>query len=169
MCDGTHWIQPQILWKTSYRCRLCNETCHLMVSCRKNVKQEKEIQFPPSELDQNGFQRVREEERHTDGYRNIEEKQIQKLLQQHLAWRSKGWITAKGKCFRQGRDFNKMNSKGNEIKCSYPWIFCFQIRGKSSNLWKHEIPSIKKVKKEQDRADHWYLHRPDEMGSFLYF
>ena len=75
---------------TSYRCRLCNETGHLMASFPKKVKQEKESQVPPSELDQNGFQRVREEERHTDGYRNIEEKQIQKLLQQHLAWRSKG-------------------------------------------------------------------------------
>ena len=63
--------------KTTYRCRLCHETGHQMVSCPKKVKQEKESQVPPSELDQNGFQRVREEESHTDGYRNIEEKQSQ--------------------------------------------------------------------------------------------
>ena len=92
---------------TSYRCRLYNEIGHLMVSCLKNVKQEKESQVLPSELDQNGFQRVREEESHTDGYRNIEEKQSQQapLATPHME--IKRLIHCKRKAFQKMKRFQQ--------------------------------------------------------------
>ena len=93
--------------KTIYRCILCNETHHLMVSCRKNVKQEKESQVSPSELDHNGFQRVREEESHIDGYRNINEKQIQQNPSATPRMEIKRLIHCKRKAFQKMKRFQQ--------------------------------------------------------------
>ena len=92
---------------TSYRCRLYNEIGHLMVSCPKNVKQEKESQVSPSELDHNGFQRVREEESHIDGYRNIEEKQRQKTPSTTPRMEIKRLIHCKRKVFQTRKRFQQ--------------------------------------------------------------
>ena len=92
---------------TSYRCRLHNEIGHLMVSCPKNVKQEKESQVPPSELDHNEFKRVREEESHTDGYRNIEEKQSQQTPSVTPRMEIKRLIHCKRKAFQKRKRFQQ--------------------------------------------------------------
>ena len=93
--------------KTIYRCILCNETCHLMVCFPKNVKQEKESQVLPSELDHNGFQRVREEESHIDGYRNIEEKQSQQAPSTTPRIEIKKLIHCKRKAFQKRKRFQQ--------------------------------------------------------------
>ena len=92
---------------TSYRCILCNETRHLMVCFPKNVKQEKESQVPPSELDHNEFKRVREEESHTDGYRNIEEKQSQQAPSATPHMEIKRLIHYKRKVFQTRKRFQQ--------------------------------------------------------------
>ena len=78
-----------------------------MASCPKKVKKEKESQVSPSELDQNGFQRVREEESHIDGYRNIEEKQRQKTPSTTPRIEIKKLIHCKRKAFQKTKRFQQ--------------------------------------------------------------